>query len=184
MILHPEIEQIAQPGYVYLTKLEDVFNTEYKIGKTRNIKKRMETLRAATGLHVTLIAYGHAADYSVSERHMHETYYENCRHGEYFKFTPGELYNVIKTLEFICCNIETDYTDPVCPHDGRRLVYRPSRLRFECPVCGHTVSFDHYMVPPQRMLPYCCDETNDDDMMFMNDKYDSIYYERRGLGLA
>lgn len=175
MIFPEPIEPIPQPGYIYLIRLDSIYKTEYKIGKTRDLKNRIGTLQCQTGFRAILIAYGFSKNYSFAERRIQESYYDQCVHGEFFKFNCGQLWDVIKTIESYCCPFDTDYNIPKCQYDHTPLVSRWNTQTFRCPTCGNIISFDNYFLGCDRMLPYACDELNHDDGMYINDKYDAIY---------
>lgn len=171
----PILELTPRPGYIYLARLVGLYEVKYKIGQTRNLKKRMQLLKVTNGVRVFLIAYGHAADADRYEKIIQETFYDNCIHGEYFTFENGELCNVIETINEYCCNVETDYTFPKCPNDGHEMESKISKEQFKCKTCGYTIPYIKYLTIPERMLPFSCDEMNDDDMLCINDRYDCIF---------
>ena len=173
---YPEpIELIPQPGYIYLIRLDSVDRVEFKIGMTRNLKNRVSTLYCQTGMYITPIAYGYTNNAHFAESQIQHRFIENCIHGEYFRFNCGQIWQVLKEIESFCGEVFTDYTTPRCIHDNSPLISRWRQQNFRCPSCGEIIPFDRYMPIVTRMLPYCCDETNDDDGLFINDKYDSIY---------
>ena len=175
MILPESLEAIPQPGYIYLIRLDSIFKTEYKIGKTRDLKSRINTLQCQTGFKAIPIAYGFSKNYSFAEQQILDSYYDQCVHGEFFSFNCGQLWHVIKTIEGYCGSVVTDYNTPECQYDSTPLVCRWNTQTFRCPICGNIISFDQYLSGYVRMLPYACDELNHDDGMYINDKYNAVY---------
>jgi hypothetical protein len=175
MIIEPEIPKVKQPGYIYLIRLVSIFGEKYKIGKTRNIKNRKETLYVTNGMVIILIAYGYSPDSDKSERDLQNMFYVECIGGEYFRFSRGQVFDVMDKMQNICDHVITDITYPVCPNDGIALNISSKRKSLTCKCCDYSISFDNYMRQPQRLLPYSCDELSDDDNYFFREKYDSIY---------
>ena len=172
MKILPGAEIAKQPGYIYLVRLNGMFKTTYKIGKTRSIKRRLETLSCQTGLKVILIAYGYTIDSTRTEQRILNLFYDNQIHGEYFQFNGIELISVIKAIGSICDCVITDYSDPVCPNDGKKL--KIGKYYLECSFCNYKISNDIYLQAPDRMLPYAVDFM-DDDYTFGIDRVNHIF---------
>jgi hypothetical protein len=69
------------PGYVYFLKSE---NGKVKIGKTANIKERMQTLKRQIPLALSLEHYFETRDMKAVERMFHEEFSDNRLEGEWF----------------------------------------------------------------------------------------------------
>lgn len=175
MIIHPEIPKVKQPGYIYLVRLVSVFGEKYKIGKTRNLKKRKETLYVTNGMVTILIAYGYSPDSDKSERDLQDQFCDECIGGEYFSFSRGQIFDVMNRMRDLCDHVITDSNYPTCPNDGKEMYLSSKRKLLSCKHCDYKISFDNYMMKPQRLLPYSCDEMSDDDNGFFNEKYNSVY---------
>jgi len=169
------IELVPQPGYIYLTHLHTLFVNEYKIGKTRNLRARLSTLNSSSGCVITLIAYGFSSNSDMVERSIQRKYSDFCSHGEYFSFNPGQLWDVIRSMNKECEFIKSDYSVPSCQFDDSPLRYNWKLQYFWCPMCGSIIPFNRYGIPFERLLPYDCDCTNDDENLFMNVKFENIY---------
>lgn len=175
MIFPDPIKAIPQPRYIYLIRIREMCGDEYKIGMTLDIKKRLDQLWFTKGLNAQLIAYGYSVDGDSAELKIQDTYSNQRAHGEYFSFNCGQIFDVIATMQTFCEYVKTDYTQPKCPVDGGLLSNCWKDQLFKCEKCGYTISFDHYPTIHDRMLPMCCDEMSDDDMMCTYDRYHCIY---------
>jgi len=131
-------------GYIYFCKIvnykNDVF---YKIGFSRDISKRMATLKQEhTGNigTITLLAYGYALNMSETEFHLHQVFFKK---GYSFLYSAGipKWSNEYFDLDYYgVCNVIAEMMK--CCFDTKTVV---------------TISND-INLPYHRILPYC---TND-----------------------
>jgi hypothetical protein len=92
--------------YIYLFKMGINFKNPvedlYKIGHTRDIKLRMQSLMIERSLSVELISYGLSGNYIKAERRLQD-HFQKFRHfGEYFIFPEEMILKVHRELSGIC----------------------------------------------------------------------------------
>lgn len=133
MIIPEPIPKVKQPGYIYLVRLAGMTTECYKLGRTRNLSKRIDQLQIFNNKKSILIAYGISEDIVGDEKFMLDSFIKNCDHGEYFNFKISALPNVINKLRWCCREVFTDFS--------------------------YTGEPENYL----RLLPYCVDDLIDDE---------------------
>jgi hypothetical protein len=78
----------AVPGYVYLIRTE---NGLYKIGKAKDIKKRLQPFGVHFPMKWELVHSFHSDDYSIAEEELHWQYRDKRDVGEWFKLTSADV---------------------------------------------------------------------------------------------
>ena len=98
--------EIAKPtqkkGFVYLIKGE--FG-RYKIGASKNPKKRLADLKLASAENHTLISFREFENPFKTEEELHARYKNKRKHSEWFELSDTEVAEVIEFLGGKKCNI-------------------------------------------------------------------------------
>jgi hypothetical protein len=92
--------------YIYLFKMGINFKKPienlYKIGYTRDLKGRMQSLMIERGLSIELVSYGISGNYEKAEKRLQDLFQRFCYCGEYFIFPEDSVLKVCKELSNIC----------------------------------------------------------------------------------
>jgi hypothetical protein len=89
---HPEPPDLR--GFVYLVCCGD----RYKIGRTRDVAKRLRSLQTAASLPLVLVASAAVEDSAASEAELHRRYAHRRTHGEWFALTPDDLAAIVAEI--------------------------------------------------------------------------------------
>jgi hypothetical protein len=81
----------AVPGYVYLICAE---NGLYKIGKAKDIKKRLNPFSVKFPMEWKLVHSFHSDDYSSAEEELHWQYHDKRAVGEWFKLEHEDVEHI------------------------------------------------------------------------------------------
>jgi len=133
MNIPDEIPKVKQPGYIYLIRLVGISRECYKLGKTRNLKKRLREIQAYNNKRAILLAYGFSSDIDGDESFILNRFKNQCECGEYFNFDVLMLDRVLIGLKKCCIEVFTDLS-----YSGQPIVF-------------------------QRLMPYYLDDFVDDD---------------------
>lgn len=79
-------------GFVYLIKAE---NGLYKIGKTKNVSKRMQPFSVSFPMKWELIHYFQSLNYTAAEQALHKKYADKRNTGEWFELQPEDAAYII-----------------------------------------------------------------------------------------
>ena len=80
--------EVSKAGFVYLIKAETT--SFYKIGKSKDVHKRLESLQTANNMQLTIVYRIFSTNYRTLERQLHKYYEEYWIRGEWFDF-PSEI---------------------------------------------------------------------------------------------
>lgn len=83
------IDTNSEPGYLYLIQLGDT--DIFKIGITRDLKKRLSQLQRKSLIDLQIIHSWHSHDYQLCEWLLHDKYSSKRVKDEWFKLTPNDL---------------------------------------------------------------------------------------------
>jgi hypothetical protein len=79
------------PGYVYLLRAE---NGLYKIGKAKNVAKRLQPFSVHFPMKWELVHSFHSDDYGIAEEELHWQYRDKRDVGEWFKLLPEDVEHI------------------------------------------------------------------------------------------
>ena len=80
-------------GYIYFVMAD---NGLVKIGRTKNIERRMDELTFTSPIGMTLLSYFATTDYIKAEMRMHHKYRAKRKHGEWFALDVKDIEKIIK----------------------------------------------------------------------------------------
>lgn len=79
------------PGYIYVLKAE---NGLYKIGKTKNVKKRISAIKTASPVKIEIHLLFQSSDMNKAEGMLHEMFSEFREIGEWFRIGEKEFQRI------------------------------------------------------------------------------------------
>nr|WP_231607395.1 GIY-YIG nuclease family protein [Fictibacillus sp. 18YEL24] len=94
-------ENLSEVGYVYF--LKEFNSNNVKIGKTKNLKHRVTTLKSMLPYKSELIHYIITPKYSVTETFFHNLFQGKKVKGEWFNLEPDDINFIINFKEIEVC---------------------------------------------------------------------------------
>lgn len=85
--------------FVYL--INEVGTCNYKIGKSKNVNSRLDTLQTGNSSALSLVKSFESLNYSLLEKTLHGIFKEKQISREWFKFDKSELLNTIIIMELM-----------------------------------------------------------------------------------
>lgn len=92
-------KEVSKAGFVYLIKAETT--SFYKIGKSKDVYKRLETLQTANQSELTVIYRIFSTNYSLLEKRLHKYYEEYWVRGEWFDLPDSTVRNFLSVANYI-----------------------------------------------------------------------------------
>lgn len=86
-----QIQKKLDEGYVYLIESE---NGVYKIGKAKDVDKRVNTFGVKLPIKTTLLHSFWSSQYSAAEKKLHEMFKDKRTHGEWFYLSREDVNSI------------------------------------------------------------------------------------------
>ena len=92
--------------YVYL--INEVSTDNYKIGKATDMKNRLSGLQTGNSTTLQVLILLETCDYTLLENTLHNIFKPNNIKGEWFKFKPSILQEVVLVMHNMCIKINKE----------------------------------------------------------------------------